>query len=208
MLWEVILAAFRLVFEQQDSLFLFEVMEMVTERRNLFTIVEYFHKHLGSEDGIMEISIEKATNLDADAIFDIQVKAFKPLLEKYKDYETNPANENLERVYTRINYPNGGFYKILANNIIVGAIRVFWKEDEQFWISPMFILPEYQGKGFAQKAIILIEGKFPQAVSWELATILEEERNCYLYEKMGYTKTGVNKQLNENTTLIFYKKVC
>jgi GNAT superfamily N-acetyltransferase len=156
----------------------------------------------------MEISIEKATNLDAEAIFDIQVKAFKPLLEIYKDYETNPANENFERVYTRINNPNGGFYKILANNIIVGAICVFWKEDVQFWISPMFILPEYQGKGFAQKAITLIEGWFPQAVSWELATILEEERNCYLYEKMGYTKTGVNKRLNENTTLIFYKKVC
>jgi GNAT superfamily N-acetyltransferase len=156
----------------------------------------------------MEISIEKATNLDAKAIFDIQVKAFKPLLEKYKDYETNPANENLERVYTRINNPNGGFYKILANNIMVGAIYVFWKKDVQFWISPMFILPEYQGKGFAQKAITLIEGRFPQAESWELATILEEERNCYLYEKMGYTKTGVNKRLNENTTLIFYKKVC
>jgi hypothetical protein len=115
--------------------FLIEEMGEVTERRNLFTIVEYFHKHLGLEDEIMEISIEKATNLDAEAIFDIQVKAFKPLLEKYKDYETNPANENLERVYTRINNPNGGFYKILANNIIVGAICVFWKEDVQFWIS-------------------------------------------------------------------------
>lgn len=160
------------------------------------------------EDKILGISLEKATNLDAEAIFDIQIKAFKPLLEKYKDYQTNPANETLERVYSRINNPNGRFYKILPNNIIVGAICIFWKEDVQFWISPMFILPQYQGKGFAQKAITLVEGMFPQAVSWELATILEEERNCYLYEKMGYTKTGINQQLNENTTLIFYKKVC
>ena len=49
---------------------------------------------------------------------------------------------------------------------------------------------------------------FIKATSWELATILEEERNCYLYEKMGYIKTGVNKKLDENTTLIFYKKDC
>lgn len=73
-------------------------------------------------------------------------------------------------------------------------------------ISPMFILPSYQGKGVAQKAITLIEDLFPQANTSELATILEGERNCYLYEKMGYNKTGVSKKLYDNATLIFYKR--
>lgn len=155
----------------------------------------------------MDLRLEKATNTDAQIIFDIQVKAFVPLLDKYKDYNTNPANETIEGVIKRINNPNGGFYKILVDNILVGAICVFWKEEVQFWISPMFVLPEYQGKGIAQKAINFVEKMFPKAMSWELATILEEERTCYLYEKMGYEKTGVNKKLNKNTTLIFYKKV-
>jgi RimJ/RimL family protein N-acetyltransferase len=154
----------------------------------------------------LEVRLVKATNTDAKEIFDIQVNAFMPLLEKYKDYQTNPANETINRVITRINNPQGGFFKILVENRLVGAICVISKVDEQFWISPMFILPEYQGKGIAQRAIVLVEEMFPQAVSWELATILEEERNCYLYEKMGYIKTGVRKNLNENTTLIFYKK--
>lgn len=130
------------------------------------------------------------------------------MLEKYKDYHTNPANESIKRVITRINNPHGGFYKILVDNNLVGAICVLWKEDVQFWISPMFILPNEQGKGIAQKAIKLIEEMFPQANTWELATILQEERNCYLYEKVGYIKTGISKELNENATLIFYKKVC
>lgn len=156
----------------------------------------------------MEVRLEKATDKDAQFIFDIQVKAFMPHLDKYKDYETNPANENAERVIRRINNPNGSFYKILANNKLVGAICILWKEEVQFWISPMFILPSYQGKGIAQKAITLIEEMFPQAITWELATILEEERNCYLYEKMGYNKTGVSKKLNDDATLIFYQKVC
>ena len=154
----------------------------------------------------MEIKLEKATNIDAKSIFDIQLNAFKPLLEKYKDYDTNPANENIERIITRINNPNGGFYKINADNTLVGAICIFWKEDEQFWISPMFIHPNYQGKGIAQNAINLLEELFPQATTWELATILEEKRNCYLYEKMGYIQTDVTKKINDNTTLIFYKK--
>lgn len=129
-----------------------------------------------------------------------------PLLEKYKDYETNPAEETIERVITRIIKPNGGFYKILADDKLIGTICVFWKEDVQFWISPMFIRPTYQGEGIAQKAIILIEEIFPQATNWGLLTIMEEERNCYLYEKMGYYKTGVSKRLNDNTTF-FYKRL-
>jgi hypothetical protein len=44
----------------------------------------------------MFVSIEKATKEDAQEIFDIQVKAFLPLLEKYKDYDTNPANETID----------------------------------------------------------------------------------------------------------------
>jgi GNAT superfamily N-acetyltransferase len=159
-------------------------------------------------DLMLVISLKKATTVDAESIFGIQVLAFIPLLEKYKDYTTNPANETIERVISRIINPSGGFYKILADNFIVGAISVCWKEDVKFWIGPMFIHPEYQGKGIAQKAISLVAEMFPQAISWELATILEEDGNCYLYEKMGYVKTGVYKKLNEYTTLIFYKRVC
>ncbi len=157
---------------------------------------------------VMKITLERARSFDAEYIFNIQVQAFKPLLEKYKDYKTNPANETIDKVITRINNPNGGFYKILVNHTLAGAICVFWKEKTtQFWISPMFILPNYQGKGVAQKVLVLIEKLFPHATSWELATIFEEERNCYLYEKMGYTKTGLKKKLNDNTTLVYYKKI-
>jgi predicted acetyltransferase len=153
------------------------------------------------------VKLEKAIESDAKAIFEIQVNAFKPLLEKYKDFNTNPANETINRVVTRINNPTGDFYKIIVENVHVGAIYVFWKEQTEFWISPMFILSTYQGQGIAQQAITLIEKLFPHATSWELATIMEEERNCYLYEKLGYIKTGVIKQLNDNTTLGFYKKI-
>ncbi|MFX3675176.1 MAG: GNAT family N-acetyltransferase [Paenisporosarcina sp.] len=154
----------------------------------------------------MQINLEKAIESDAKAIFDIQVDAFMPLLEKYKDYDTNPANEKIARVITRINNPSGGIYKIIVDNILVGVICIFWKAETQFWISPMFILSKYQGQGIAQEALTGVEKLFPQAITWELATILEEERNCYLYEKMGFIQTGVLKKLNDNATLVFYKK--
>ncbi|MBM7692184.1 hypothetical protein JOC77_001611 [Peribacillus deserti] len=73
----------------------------------------------------MIIRLKKASNADAQTIIKIQVKAFMPLLEKSKDYHTNPANEPIERVIMRINNPDGGFYKILAANKLVCAICVF-----------------------------------------------------------------------------------
>jgi GNAT superfamily N-acetyltransferase len=154
----------------------------------------------------VEIQLVKATEREAEAIFDLQVKAFLPLLEVYKDFDTSPATETIDRVVSRINRPNGGFYKIFADDVFVGAICVYWKEDTQFWISPIFISPEFQGRGIAQKTMTLMEARFPHATSWELRTILEEKRNCYLYEKMGYRMTDEKKILNENMTLVHFKK--
>ncbi|WP_369900155.1 GNAT family N-acetyltransferase [Bacillus manliponensis] len=154
----------------------------------------------------MNIRLIKATESDATAIFDMQKIAFLPLLETYKDYDTNPANEQIDRVISRIHRPNGGFYKIIFDDLLVGAIGIYAVEKTQFWISPMFILPHYQGKGIAQKAICLAEEIFPEATSWELKTLLEEKRNCYLYEKMGYEQIGERTKLNEDATLVHYEK--
>src|SRR5690606_39426113 len=125
----------------------------------------------------MEVVLERATNNDAQAIFELQVESFMPLLQKYQDYETNPANETIEKVIRRINRSNGGFYKILANNILVGAICIYWKENSQFCISPMFIHPAFQGNGIAQKAITIIEKMFPQARSEEHTSELQSREN-------------------------------
>ncbi|MBS4172816.1 GNAT family N-acetyltransferase [Bacillus sp. FJAT-49736] len=155
----------------------------------------------------MNITLIKATEIDAQAIFDLQVKAFMPLLEKYKDYGTNPANETVERVLSRINDPNGSYYKIIGDEQLVGAIRVHWKvQQTQLWISPIFIDPDFQGKGIAQKTILLMEKMNPEAITWELSTILEEKRNCHVYEKLGFELTGISKKINSLMTLVDYKK--
>lgn len=47
----------------------------------------------------MDIILEKATETDAEVIFQMQIDSFSPLLHKYKDYETNPANETIEKLF-------------------------------------------------------------------------------------------------------------
>lgn len=154
----------------------------------------------------MNITLEKAAASDASAMLAMQQAAFLPLLEKYQDHATNPANEPLERILGRIGQPGSFYYKIMAQEKMVGAIRIKSDDGRRFWVSPLFIDPSYQGLGIAAAAMKQAELLHGEAVTWELATIVEEEGNCRFYEKLGYRSTGVAEQLNDRATLGYFKK--
>ena len=157
-------------------------------------------------DELMRISLKKASMRDAEAIHQLQVESFLPLLRKYRDYDTNPANEDVERVIDRLKQPHTTYYFIALDGVRIGAIRIIYDdESRRARISPMFIVPEHQGKGYGQDAMALVEG-VADAERWELETILQEEGNCYFYEKMGYSRTGVTREINERMTIVFYEK--
>lgn len=153
----------------------------------------------------MRIILEKATLEDANALHELQIKSFLPLLEKYNDLETNPACEPLEKTLNRINDPLKGFYKILKDGSLVGGIVIKKSALNTLFIGPIFIDPDFQNQKIAQKAISLLEELFPKIDFFELATIKEEEGNIHLYEKLGYIFTGVSKKIN-HLNIIFFKK--
>lgn len=148
----------------------------------------------------------RATASDAERILYLQQLAFAALLEKYQDGDYNPARESLERIRQKLQQPETYYYFIEAEGKTVGGIRVV-VPGEHFpkRISPLFILPGFRGRGYAQRAILLAEQRHG-ADHWSLDTILQEPGNCYLYEKMGYRKTGQTKVINDKMTLVFYEK--
>ena len=154
----------------------------------------------------MTISLEKATSDDAEALHAVQIKCFLPLLEKYNDHGTNPACEPIDKTLTRIIDPLKGFYKILKNNILAGGIVVKHTNPGTLFLGPIFIDPKFQNQKIAQKALKLIEDMFPAIDFFELATIAEEKRNVYLYEKMGYIATGKNKKISDSMIIPFFRK--
>jgi hypothetical protein len=155
----------------------------------------------------MSIELVQANVTDAEEIWKMQKSAFAELFEKYKDFDTSPANEPLDKVIMRLRQPFTYFYFIRLNGRNIGAIRVVDKKPstEPKRISPLFILPEFRNKGYAQSAILQAEN-IHGALNWELETILQESAICHLYEKTGYRKTNRIKEINTNMTLIFYKK--
>ena len=143
---------------------------------------------------------------EAEMAAGLQRLGFAELLERYQDHDTNPANEGVERILWKIRNPGSFYYFIKVGQNIVGAIRLVDEGNgSRKRISPLYILPEYRGKGYAQQAMMEAE-RIHGANHWELGTILEEKGNCYLYEKMGYHQTGSRTVINEKMTIVGYEK--
>ena len=155
----------------------------------------------------MGILLIRISAQDAEKLWKMQIAAFQDLYAKYKDTETSPATEPFEKIVMRLEQPYTYYYYIKVEDAIVGAVRVVDTKEanKSKRISPIFIMKEFRGRGYAQQAIQLAE-EIHGSSGWELNTILQEKGNCHLYEKMGYRKTGKTQVVNKLMTLVFYKK--
>jgi GNAT superfamily N-acetyltransferase len=154
----------------------------------------------------MPIQLRKATIEDCEQIHRMQVASFRALLEKYYDLETNPGAEPLSRVVERMQQPFTDYYLILLNGSEIGVIRVVRRSENVCRVAPLFILPEFQGKGYAQAAMLAAERLYPEVTLWQLSTILQEEKLCYLYEKLGYRRTGETETIQPGMDIICFEK--
>ena len=56
------------------------------------------------------------------------------------------------------------------------------------------------------KVILTDEHIYKNISCFTLDTIKQEKKLCYLYEKLGYMRTGKEEQLHDNMTIVFYEK--
>lgn len=140
-----------------------------------------------------DIILKKTIVADAEEIWQMQKKAFQELLEKYRDFDTNPASESLEKTVMRLNQPFTFFYFIELNGVKIGAIRVVDKKtsDEPKRISPLFIMPQYRNKGYAQAAIKAVEAIHGEKFgSWILYC---RKQQIVIYTKKQYITTRIKQ---------------
>lgn len=154
----------------------------------------------------MGVVLRQAVREEIEMIWKMQTEAFRELYEKYQDTETSPATEPVEKVRNRFEMPGSVYYFIEDGDVTVGVIRIVdAKDGSRKRISPLWIMKEYRGRGYAQQAILEAERIYGDD-NWALDTIMQEEGNCYLYEKMGYHRTGLTRKINDNMDIVFYEK--
>lgn len=144
---------------------------------------------------------------DIDIVFEIQQAAYRPLYEKYHDDNTNPYMESKETILRKYMRTGTKGYLFIKDGVPVGAVRIrLYPESKSGKVSALGVHPQYQGQGIAQQALMEIEKMHTDVERWFLDTILQEEGNCHLYEKIGYKRTGRIEEISENMTLVFYEK--
>ena len=154
----------------------------------------------------MVVELVPAKKEDIETLWKMQVEAFSDLLDKYQDYDLSPAAESFDKVMARFKQPWTKYYFIVSGAIKVGAIRVVNRQDgSRKRISPIWIMPEYRNKGYAQQAILAAE-KIYGPDHWCLDTILQEKGNLHLYEKLGYHQTGRVDKVNDRMDIVYYEK--
>ena len=154
----------------------------------------------------MKIVLEKATECDMKEIWKMQFEAFKSLLEKYQDYDMSPATESYENLLNKFKQPWTKYFFIVRNGEKIGAVRVIDKEDgSRKRISPIWIMPLHRNQGLAQLAIKELERLYGSS-HWELDTILQEQCNIYLYEKLGYKRIDKIEHIKDGMDIVFFQK--
>lgn len=155
----------------------------------------------------MKISLVPAKLEDLDTVLQMQLEAFAELLDRYQDFDTNPGNERYEDILRRFNQTGSIYYFIVSDDKKIGVIRIVGADNSKSKkrISPIFIMPKYRNKGYAQRAIKEVEHIHGKN-GWSLETILQEKGNCHLYEKVGYEQTDTTIVINDKMTLVIYEK--
>ena len=143
----------------------------------------------------MNIELVRIDTHETEKLWKMQINAFKSLLEKYQDFETNPGAETKEKIEDKLLQDYTFFYYIYVDESITGAVRV----------APIFIIEYYRNKGIAQKAFSEVE-RIHGKNNWKLDTIFQEKGNCYLYEKLGYKRVGELEKINDKMDIVYYIK--
>ena len=171
-------------------------------------IKEHFNLPDRSKRELMRrVKLREVTKEEIPELYEMQVKSFMPLYEKYHD-EGSPAIEPIERVKRRFDVENRKYYFIMKDGARVGAINIGHNDPNEkkvAFISPLFVLPEFQNRGIGYAAIQKAFEQLPEVTTWKLDTILQEPANCHLYEKCGFVRVGEEKVINEDMTLIDYE---
>lgn len=152
------------------------------------------------------IILEPVREDELELLRDMQIKSFMPLYEKYHD-DVSPALESVDRIRARAARPNRKYYFIFMDSARVGVINIGHNDPDEkkcAYISPIFILPEYQNQGIGYAAIQKAFDTLPDVTVWKLETILQEAGNCHLYEKCGFVRCGEERVVNDAMTLIDY----
>lgn len=132
-------------------------------------------------------------------------KCFSAIGIPYSPKNRHADIADVEKFYMR----NGCFWCLFENDILIGtvAVRIINPDDKVVELKRMFVLPEYQGKGFGR---LLLEYAIAYAREQQYNKICLDTRKSFsaaqhLYRSSGFKET--EKYNNNERAELYYELV-
>jgi GNAT superfamily N-acetyltransferase len=84
----------------------------------------------------------------------------------------------------------GDYYKIMADNQIIGGFIIFRKKPREYELGRIFIEPGFQNQGIGTQSFEFIWEEYPLAKRWTLGTPAWNQRTRHFYQKVGFVEIG------------------
>lgn len=138
------------------------------------------------------IEILKATVQDKYVITDINTRAFNDETNRF-----GPGRDGGPEGYNIVEEVAGGLshndsYKIMLGDELIGWFWLRQVDDNTIELEDFCIDPLHHNKGYGYQSMLKMFDLKPEIRKWTLGTPHYSISNQYLYEKVGYKKTGIS----------------
>jgi predicted N-acetyltransferase YhbS len=149
-----------------------------------------------------DLRVLPADPANADAILDLQRRAYQSEAKLYNDWSLPPLRQTLEELVAE--FESHLFLKAVSAARLVGSVRA--KRDiKTIQIGRLIVEPSVQRQGIGGRLIQAVEAAFPHASTFQLFTGSRSVGNIALYKRHGYLVTH-ETTLAQSVTLVHMSK--
>lgn len=149
------------------------------------------------------LTIAQALVVDAPAILALQKLAYESEARLYDDWSLPPLTQSLESLITE--FEHSLVLKATLAESLVGSVRAKVSAGTCS-IGRLVVHPAHQGRGIGSSLLREVEARSCGATKYELFTGSKSEGNIRLYQRHGYTITGV-RELSSTVSLTYLEKL-
>jgi N-acetylglutamate synthase-like GNAT family acetyltransferase len=147
-------------------------------------ILEKKHAYMKSMHGRMkEMTIGRATAVDAPEILALQKIVYQNEAEMYDDWSLAPLRQTLDDL--RRDFETRVFIKAVVGGKIIGSVKGIMDGDTAH-LSRLVVHPYFWKQGIGTRLVQEVEASFPKAKRFETFTGQKSRHTMEPYQRLGY----------------------
>jgi ech hydrogenase subunit C len=165
-------------------------------------LLEKKHAYMKAMHGRMkEMSIGRATALDAPEILALQKIVYQNEAEMYDDWSLAPLRQTLEEM--RRDFETRVFIKAVVGGKIVGSVRGYMLDAETAHLTRLIVHPYFWKQGIGKRLVQEAESCFPQAKRFETFMGDKSRHTMEPYGQLGYVPVRQEKVTEHRDRVYF-----